>query len=582
MQEKLPPIPRPGRRLAVRLLGAGTLVVVMSATAVAGSMERVAADIPEKTQEFPRPEIPRLDPPKPGKPQTILLTGLDHRYADGGAPSRSDTMILLRLDPEAKATTILTLPRDLRAVIPGYGTTPQKLNGAWALGGAKLLTRTLRESLLGSPEEPFRINNVVSIRFDAFAKAVNHFGCLYSDIDRRYLVPPGAGYAEIDQDAGYQLLCGMDSLAYVRFRHQDSDLVRNARQATFVAETRNQIDAGDVLLDAGDLLSAIGPYVQTSVRSAKQLLGIAKLAVNLTDTPTKRIELRTSLAEDGSGDVLTTPAALARARKQFLEPTAVRAARPPEARKRPRRSGAARTRTASTALPATMTRDPAAATLLASAVRAGSGELPLYGPSARLTRGRLQTEMSHGYRILDRARKPKWPAYRMVVATGIVGEYYGVEGTTWKDPPLLGLATDEVRLAGRTWQVQHDGRKIRRLFWKTSWGTYWISNSLTNSLSAREMYALARTWGRRGGPAPPRPAAGDDDGAVPTTTSGAAPLPAGTTGLPAAAAGTTAPAVPATPRTGTRTTGTTPTPSFPATIRPDAADLAPLPPAPAE
>ena len=312
----------------LRFAAAGLLVVVLSATAVAGSIERVATVVPKKVLPFPVQELPALDKPKPGRPQTILLTGLDHRYADGDAPSRSDTMILLRLDPEAKATTILTLPRDLRAVIPGHGTAPQKLNGAWALGGAKLLTRTLRTSLLGTPEDPFPINNVVSIRFDAFAKAVNHFGCLYSDIDRRYLVRPGAGYAQIDQPAGYQLLCGMDSLAYVRFRHQDSDLTRAARQANFVAEARNQVDAGDVLLDAGDLLDAIGPFVQTSVRSARQLLAVAKLAVNLTNTPTKRVELGTILADDGSGDVLTTPAALARARRDFLRPTVVRARRP--------------------------------------------------------------------------------------------------------------------------------------------------------------------------------------------------------------------------------------------------------------
>lgn len=562
------------------MLLAGLLVVVLSATAVAGSIERVAENIPKKTREFPKLELPTLDQPKPGKPQTILLTGLDHRYADGGAPSRSDTMILLRLDPEAKATTILTLPRDLRAVIPGHGTGQQKLNGAWALGGAKLLTRTLRTSLLGTEDEPFRINNVVSIRFDAFAKAVNHFRCLYSDIDRRYVVPPNAGYAEIDQDAGYQLLCGMDSLAYVRFRHQDSDLTRNARQANFVAEARNQVDAGDLLLDAGDLLSAIGPYVQTSVRSAKQLLAIAKLAVNLTDTPTKRIELRTSLATDGSGDVETTPAALAEAREEFLRPTSVRAGRPPEARAATAKRGGsgtakARRRAPTPALPSSMTRDAAGATLLAGAVRAGSGSLPLYGPSARLNRGRLETEMSHGYRILDKSRRPKWPAYRMVVAAGLVGEYYGIEGTTWKDPPLLGLATDDVRLAGRTWRVQHDGRKIRRLFWRTSWGTYWISNTLTNALSTREMYALARTFARRGGPAPPRPSPG---GASTTTTTPAPQGPATTTAPPGA---TTAPTAPVPAGSGNRTSGATVS-GGPARVTPDEADLAPLTPAPAE
>ena len=115
MQELRPANPRPGRRIVLRFLLAGLLVVGLSASAVAGSFERVATAVPQKTRAFPTPELPRLDPPKPGRPQTILLTGLDHRYADGDAPSRSDTMILLRLDPEAKATTILTLPQIGRA-----------------------------------------------------------------------------------------------------------------------------------------------------------------------------------------------------------------------------------------------------------------------------------------------------------------------------------------------------------------------------------------------------------------------------------------------------------------------------------
>ncbi|MSW52580.1 MAG: hypothetical protein F2817_17050, partial [Actinobacteria bacterium] len=567
---------------------AGLLVVGLSASAVAGSFERVAAEVPKKVLPFPTQELPRLDEPEPGRPQTILLTGLDHRYADGSAPSRSDTMILMRLDPEAKATTILTLPRDLRAVVPGHGTGTQKLNGAWALGGAKLLTRTLRTSLLGTPEDPFRINNVVSIRFDAFAKAVNHFRCLYSDIDRRYLVRPGAGYAEIDQAAGYQLLCGMDSLAYVRFRHQDSDLTRAARQATFVAEARNQVDAGDVLLDAGDLLDAIGPFVQTSVRSARQLLGVAKLAVNLTNTPTKRVELGTTLAEDGSGDVLTTPAALAKARREFLEPTAVRAARP-ATRSTTRRRGSRTVRRSPAALPASMVRDAPGATQLATAVRPAAGRLPILAPSARLSRGAWQPEMSRGYWILDRSRRPRWPAYRLVASTGIIGEYYGVEGTTWRTPPILGLATDAVRLNGRTWRVQHDGRAIRRLFRSTPDGTFWISNSLTNELNAREMYALARSFGHRAGPTPRR-AAGDGAGGGTATTTTAptpsAPTPAGPPAPSPTAIepSTTAPApsparpAPAIPRPATPGTLTVPRPSLlaPSTLVPRPTDLAPL------
>jgi LCP family protein required for cell wall assembly len=484
--------------MVLRFLAVGLGVALLTGGAVAGAFEWAGTKAVKDLPRFPAPQAPVLDAPKPGKAQTILLTGLDHRYADAkGEKSRSDTMMLLRLDPKAKATTILSLPRDLRVVIPGYGTTPQKLNGAWAFGGAKLLTRTIRTSLLGSEADPFRVNEVVSVRFDAFAQAVNHLGCLYADIDRKYFVPPGAGYAQIDQESGYQLLCGQAALAYVRFRHQDSDITREARQANFLTETRTQIDAQDAL--TGGLVGAVKKYVQTNVHSGRQLLGIARLAVNVTGKPTKHVTLGTTFATDGSGDVLTTPEDLARARRQFLHPGAVRAKKPRAARKPSSGTKKARGRRAkpsSTPLPATMTRDAPGATLAASTVRPGSGSVPVYLPAARPSRGGWVPTMSHGYAILDHERRPAWKAYRVVGETGLNGQYYGVEGTSWRSPPILDLADGTVRLAGRTWKVQYDGRRVRRLIWSSPSGTYWISNTLTNDLTPAEMYALGRTFGR--------------------------------------------------------------------------------------
>ena len=61
---------------------------------------------------------------------------------------------------------------------------------------------------------------------DYFADAVDAIGCVYIDVDRRYFIPPEQGISEIDIEAGYQRLCGFKALQYVRFRHEDNDLVR--------------------------------------------------------------------------------------------------------------------------------------------------------------------------------------------------------------------------------------------------------------------------------------------------------------------------------------------------------------------
>ncbi|MGX6447069.1 LCP family protein [Patulibacter sp. S7RM1-6] len=490
------PVPRPGRWLALRIVLAGLIVVTAVGTAVATGIDHEARNITHHLVPLDPGTDDVLDKPKPGTAQTILLTGLDHRYSDGkDAKSRSDTMILVRLDPKAKAIAMLSLPRDLR--VPSLGPPGQdKLNSAWAQGGATKLTKTIRTTLLGTEADPFRINDVVSVQFDAFAKIVNHFGCLYAEVDRKYYVAPNSGHAQIDQPAGYQLLCGQAALAYVRFRVQDSDFIREARQANYIAEVRSQIDPMEAI--TGNLIEEVGKYVSTNVAgSPKRLLALAKLGVNLTDKPTARIKLGgLSDADDTSGDVLTTPAALARARRQFFRPSVAKQKTKP-AKAGPRKGGRKprkpRTKRVKATTPASLTTDTAGAGRSAAVVRTGTRGVDVYAPTLRYGRGAYEDEMTRGYAILGKDRKPKWPSYRIVATTGDNGQYYGVEGTTWTAPPILDLATDSIRLGGRTWRVQYDGTKIRRLLWKAPTGTYWITNTLTDELSAREMYALARS-----------------------------------------------------------------------------------------
>src|SRR5690606_15598516 len=147
-----------------------------------------------------------LDDVEPGKPQTILLVGDDHRFktpeglpTPKNDPTRADTMILVRLDPDANVTTMLSLPRDLLVSQQPGALATSKLNASFA-GGPEQLIETLKR-ILSTPDEPFRINHYVSIRFTAFSQAVKTFNCFYVDIDRRYFIAPNTGHAEIDVPA---------------------------------------------------------------------------------------------------------------------------------------------------------------------------------------------------------------------------------------------------------------------------------------------------------------------------------------------------------------------------------------------
>jgi hypothetical protein len=106
--------------------------------------------------------------------------------------------------------------------------------------------------------------------------------------------------------------------------------------------------------------------------------------------------------------------------------------------------------------------------------------------------------MPYVYTVRDRAGHPH-TAYRLVVLENLdEGQYYGVQGTTWRTPPILTKGTETVRMAGRTYKVAYDGSRIRTVAWRTPRGVYWVSNSLLGSLTNRQMLGVARSLTRFG------------------------------------------------------------------------------------
>lgn len=177
----------------------------------------------------------QLDIPLPDEPRNILLLGTDD--TQDGAPNRSDTMMLVRVDPKGESVSILSIPRDLIVDIPGHGQ--DKINAAFAIGGVPMAIDSVRE-LTGQP-----VHHFVVVNFAGFEQAVNAMGGVYVDVDRLYFndnsdVPYGEEYEPIDVNPGYQKLNGQDALAYVRYRHTDSDFVRISRQQHFIRDAKAQ------------------------------------------------------------------------------------------------------------------------------------------------------------------------------------------------------------------------------------------------------------------------------------------------------------------------------------------------------
>ena len=126
------------------------------------------------------------------------------------------------------------------------------------------------------------------------------------------------------------------------------------------------------------------------------------------------------------------------------------------------------------------------------AIQQGAGgQLPVYYPTLRL-KGSLFTGPPRYYKIRTPGNKYH-KAYRMVIKRDKLGEYYGVQGTTWKDPPLLEGGFDKVKAGKRTFEVHYDGDRVKLVAWRTPKAVYWISNTLLQSLNKEQMLSIART-----------------------------------------------------------------------------------------
>jgi hypothetical protein len=118
-------------------------------------------------------------------------------------------------------------------------------------------------------------------------------------------------------------------------------------------------------------------------------------------------------------------------------------------------------------------------------------DFPFYFPTLQTTAASFQSEEPHAYTLRDERGK-KHDAYRIVVEKNIVlGEYYGIQGTTWRFPPILDDPHEDVRIGRRKTMVYRDGKRIRLIAWRTPKAVYWVSNTLTRSLTNRQMTAIA-------------------------------------------------------------------------------------------
>ncbi|ACA40789.1 LCP family protein [Lysinibacillus sp. fkY74-1] len=198
------------------------------------------------------------------EPFSVLMLGVDERKDDSG---RSDTMIVITVNPEKQTMKMLSIPRDTRTEIVGHDTV-DKINHAYAFGGVPMAVDTV-ENFLNIP-----IDYYVFINMEGFLQIIDTLGgvTINNDMDLTY--------DEYHYPKGEITLDGNEALIFSRIRYEDprGDFGRQIRQRQIIEAVMKKASTPSTLLKATDMLTVLGDNVRMnfSVKELIQLQGIYK------------------------------------------------------------------------------------------------------------------------------------------------------------------------------------------------------------------------------------------------------------------------------------------------------------------
>jgi LCP family protein required for cell wall assembly len=282
--------------------------------------------IAEEESLAPLPQMPEMTPvagqgelayaPPPAPPTgagriNVLLLGIDRRGGQGWG-YRTDTIILVTVDPVNKKAGMLSIPRDLQLPIPGNGEDRVNTANVWGYrdkypgGGPALLKRTL-ETNFGIP-----IDYYIMVDFQAFVEIVDTLGGIDVNVpnvlhDTRYPDPrPGDQYAfkTVHFDAGWQHMDGKRALEYARSRMSTSDFDRAKRQQSILVAIRNKALNLNLLPRLPSLAKTMADKIQTDM-TMDEILELAALAPQIDTSNLEQVVIQKPMVygfrrEDGA------------------------------------------------------------------------------------------------------------------------------------------------------------------------------------------------------------------------------------------------------------------------------------------
>jgi polyisoprenyl-teichoic acid--peptidoglycan teichoic acid transferase len=493
-----------------RFLLAAVLIAALSGAATA----TVALNTVSTLAHEVFPEIAKIRAPKglvqlkyDGGPQTFLVLGSDrrsgsHNSEERNATPHSDTILLVRFDPEHGQTSVMSIPRDLMVDIrtrTGQLYINEKINAAYTIGsklggsnsGTVLAAETIKREVF--PE--LQLNGIVDVNFAGFIKVVDTLGCAYVNVDHHYynqnVGSSETNFTSIDLQPGYQKLCYENALDYVRYRHTDSDFVRVARQQDFLRDLRQQINPANELGQIETVAKAVGHAIRSNFpASASELIQLAKLVAFSQSKPLRQVRFRTTNVNatfNGGSYVTSTPSLEKATLSEFLGSAKQSSAKP--ATPAHARSSHSHHRPARVS-PRALNLFPTASSGQSEAVKAAV-EVPFRVLFPTLQTGSARQQTVRAYKLKDESGRPHH-AYVVVWQQNTIGGYYDFEGTDWLNPPLFAHTRSE-QIGGREYKFVDDGSRVHVVGWVSKGVLYWVTNTLLEELSNAQMLAIARS-----------------------------------------------------------------------------------------
>lgn len=429
-----------------------------------------------------------------GAPETpdamnILLLGSDTR-SDEMEGSRSDTIILLHVDPSKDYLSMMSFPRDLRVEVEGYGT--RKLNFAYSVGGPALTIRTIQE-ITG-----IDIDHYLEVDFSAFGLMTYKLGGVYMEVDRRYYYQ-GEDYAKIDLHPGYQLLDGYTALDYVRYRHDDNaDFGRMERQQRFLNAVRQQAQGWDLARKLPGLVGTFFDHVATDL-GTNDFLRLAFWGIRMDGSRIRQVSLRGDMMMSGGVTFV------------FWKPEDMQAAvdsmmTPPGASYASTDGG-----TTSESSTTTTMQMP---TIPSGATPKSIPNSTIWGKVAQMSAVPIEAPayVAKGYRLSTKSETYAYmydievdggvrPAVVMLYqnrGTGRSGEvklqeeFINVTATTWLEAPAASPGV-QVTYNGTVFTIVGTADRVERIWWVRDGVLHWVSNTLSRVASEAELLAMAES-----------------------------------------------------------------------------------------